>query len=964
MQAASARATLAGVAQPFPGLRPFEDHEEPVFRGRRQHTDELLRRLSTHRFLAVVGTSGSGKSSLVRAGLLPALDRGYLAGATSNWRIAVMRPGMAPIENLAAALRDPNALGPSANSNLRSSRLGLVEMVRGAGLTAGESLLLVADQFEELFRFERRSSATDGGADAALFVSLLLTAAARLDAPVYIVLTMRSDFLGDCARFAGLPEALSESQYLIPRLTREQRRQAIEEPLRLFGAAMTPQLVQQLLNDSGDEADDTLGGALYRGGAPDPLPVLQHALMRTYQFWQARGGQAAGEPIGLDDYRQAGRMESALNHHAEKLFTKDLDSATQAFAQRIFRCLTTTELGRPVRRPTRRDALYKVVGAASDSQQAQAGQVLEVLGRPENSFVHTYPDGTVDISHESLIWKWKRLSGWVSTEASSAELYRDLAKDAGGQATWGEPKLSAAIAVRKRDAWNADWADQYAAGQFHAVQAFLARSRRAVWSQRLVRVFAVIGLVAVVIATAIAWYATRDAHQQKSENDALKVVQNGLTAELANQKQQQDAIEKRIQGLSASDGAEKARLLAELSKSQNDSKALAEQASTSTDLVASVKSLQARLDQAQQDLTSATLARGAEASARKDAEAKVAQLQAQVASLTKDLAAARAPATAPPARPAAETAPPAPANLQGSVAAVTPPAPAVRILRLHQGDITTVAWSRNGRMLASGGFDDMVLVWDAEKGVALSHLDIHEVVNSVDWSPDGKTLAVGGADSNVRFWDITKSKIVRVLQGAEGFIGSVAWSPNGQTLAAGGKDGVLRLWNAATGASRRLDGNKDSIECVAWSPDGTMVASAGADNKVRIWDAARERLLHTMPDHRGLALSVAWSPDGKTLASSGADKTVRLWNTATGQLLWTAHGHEKSVNSVAFSPDGKTLASASDDATVRFWNPATGASQRIQQGSVGSVVILAWSPDGRTLASAGADQTVRLWPVP
>jgi hypothetical protein len=182
-------------------------------------------------------------------------------------------------------------------------------------------------------------------------VNLLLTGAARPDASIYVVLTMRSDFLGDCAQFPGLPEALSESQYLIPRLTREQRRQAIEEPLRLFGATMTPQLVEQLLNDSGDEVADPAPGAHYRGGAPDPLPVLQHALMRTYLEWKSAPPKE-GARIDLDHYRDAGRMASALNDHAEDVFKEKLDEAGRQWAQRIFRCLTTTELG--ARAPARR----------------------------------------------------------------------------------------------------------------------------------------------------------------------------------------------------------------------------------------------------------------------------------------------------------------------------------------------------------------------------------------------------------------------------------------------------------------------------------------------------------------------------------------------------------------------------------------------------------------------------------
>ena len=206
---------LVSVDHPFPGLRPFETAESLLFFGREEHTQDLLRRLADGRFLAVVGTSGSGKSSLVRAGLLPALYRGYLVGSTTHWRIAVMRPGSAPMENLCAALADKDALGAGDQSRrlemLRSSSLGLVQVVRDAKLESGESLLIVADQFEELFRYQRQAVSGNDPAEtaskAALFVSLLLQAAERFDCPVYVVLTMRSDFLGDCSQFSGLPEA-------------------------------------------------------------------------------------------------------------------------------------------------------------------------------------------------------------------------------------------------------------------------------------------------------------------------------------------------------------------------------------------------------------------------------------------------------------------------------------------------------------------------------------------------------------------------------------------------------------------------------------------------------------------------------------------------------------------------------------------------------------------------------------
>jgi outer membrane lipoprotein-sorting protein len=640
MLEAEARAAVSGLTEPFPGLRPFDRDEESIFRGRREHTDELLRRLASHRFLAVVGTSGSGKSSLVKAGLRPALERGYLVGTTSQWRVAVMRPGMAPIEKLADALRDEEALRETDTRELRSSSLGLVEAARGAKLAPGESLLVVADQFEEIFRYRHKSLAIDGGAEAALFVNLLLTAAKRPDAPVYVVLTMRSDFLGDCSQFAGLAELLSESQYLIPRLTREQRRQAIEEPLRLFGASMTPQLVERLLNDSGDELADSSAISDDGAGAPDPLPVLQHALMRTYLEWKSDGTSAR---IDLKHYEKAGRMALALDRHAESVFEKDLDEEGRMWAQRILRCVTTTEMRRPVRRPTHLADLYNVVGAC-ETDRKKVYEILSLFQRPEHSFLQLNRDNSVDISHESLIWKWKRLNNWVWEEDEGAELYRDLAKDARGKTTWGEPKLSSALAVREEDAWNPHWARQYSESNFQDVEKFLERSRKAVRNQKLLRRFGWAAAVAIAILGVWSYY-------QGQKVAALTTLNAGAAKELETRKQNEKEQETQINLLKVEDGLtreERDRKISEAEAKlkqyrEETLKQQATQAQQSNDLAASAKSLQSRLDAALRDAKDKN-------QKLSEAEEKATQLEAAVRQLQaardspKDLAKKETPA--------------------------------------------------------------------------------------------------------------------------------------------------------------------------------------------------------------------------------------------------------------------------------------------------------------------------------
>ncbi|HTG17671.1 MAG TPA: hypothetical protein VK747_20655, partial [Blastocatellia bacterium] len=302
-------------SNPFPGLRPFEFHESLLYFGRDGQSEQLLRKLISTRFMAVVGTSGSGKSSLVRAGLLPALFGGFMTSADSDWRIAIFRPSNDPIGNLARAIDESGLFGSPGEgaahvqatmieSTLRRGSLGVVEAVRLAQIGPREQVLVVVDQFEELFRFAQVAASERYQNEAAAFVKLLLEAARQREVPIYVVLTMRSDFLGDCSLFWDLPEAINEGQYLIPRLSRDQRREAITGPAAVCGAAITPRLVNRLLNDTGDN--------------PDQLPILQHALMRTWNRWKEENRDS--EPIDLQHYEAIGEMSAALSRHADEAY--------------------------------------------------------------------------------------------------------------------------------------------------------------------------------------------------------------------------------------------------------------------------------------------------------------------------------------------------------------------------------------------------------------------------------------------------------------------------------------------------------------------------------------------------------------------------------------------------------------------------------------------------------------------
>jgi uncharacterized RDD family membrane protein YckC len=468
---------------PFPGLRPFREDEERFFFGRERQVDTMVNKLSATCFLAVVGTSGSGKSSLVNCGLRPALHRGLMASAGPAWRMAQFRPGVDPIHSLAEALAAEGVLYSGhkeevpieeiVETYLRGSRKGVVETFRKARLPEGTNLLLVADQFEELFRYQKLG--TPNGKEqysisetAIAFVNLLLEASAQHDFPIYVVITMRSDFLGDCSQFYGLPEAINEGQYLVPRMTRDERRASIAGPVSVGGAKISPVLLTRLVNDVGDN--------------PDQLSILQHALNRTWARWEFHG--AEGE-LELEHYMEIGTMSKALSEHANEAFEQLETPERKKICEKLFKALT--DLGtdpRGIRRPLKLATLSEIAGTETEEE---VKAVIEVFRDPSRSFLMPpaseplAPEKVIDISHESLMRVWERLRRWAEDEANSARQYRRLAETAALEKTrkarlWRDPDLQLALDWQEEQAPTPAWANLYG-GEFESATAFLEKSR-------------------------------------------------------------------------------------------------------------------------------------------------------------------------------------------------------------------------------------------------------------------------------------------------------------------------------------------------------------------------------------------------------------------------------------------------------------------------------------------------------
>jgi len=476
------------LANPFVGLRPFESEEDMLFFGRREQTIELLQQLHRSRFLAVVGSSGCGKSSLIRAGLIPKLKSGFLVNDRDRWAIATMRPGESPLYNLALTVqttRDPTASDESVtsltNAIVAEGAPAIIQRLSPFWLQRDLNLLLLVDQFEEIFRFgsyaltneqtinepgllKRRNECSD-------FVAIMLELAHAASLPVYVVMTMRSDFLGDCDAFFGLPEAMNQSQYLVPRLTRQQRQEAIEKPILLFSERIAPRLLDRVLNDMGEESDQ--------------LPITQHALMRTWDEWKKT---SSGE-VDLKHYEAAGTIADALWKDAERALS---ETGEPELTKRIFQLLTDKDQhGRRIRRPAYLSEIIQVTNADRD----KAMSIIECFRRDNRSFLmlsegQDEAEVLVDISHESLIRQWKTLREWVDEEAESRAMYLRLAEassrhQAGKEGLWTNPALSLALDWRKEKKPNEAWGQRYHP-QYTSAMAFLDRSRK---RNRLMRLF-------------------------------------------------------------------------------------------------------------------------------------------------------------------------------------------------------------------------------------------------------------------------------------------------------------------------------------------------------------------------------------------------------------------------------------------------------------------------------------------
>src|SRR5215470_4348046 len=926
---------------PYRGLASFQPEDAAWFFGREELALHLVRLAggigAPGLPLAVVGPSGSGKSSLLRAGLVPRLRAGSPARPDGR-PVALITPGDSPLAALASALAPLTRQGQGGPEEpalvaqaLRDAPGRYAELIdRGE-----DSPAIIVDQFEETF------TAAGGEAERQAFV----TALAALSGTCLVVLGLRADFYGHALRYPELARSLQDRQIVVGPMSTSQLHRAIVEPAHKAGLDIEDGLVEVLLADM--RPAGALGTAGHEAGA---LPLLSHALLAT---WERRRCSR----LTVADYRASGGIRDAIARTAEAAYAT-LDEAGSGAARLLF--LQLVNVADDARETRARVPLGDLPG--------DAAVTAAVLERFVEQRLVTLDRETAEITHEALLDAWPRLRAWIDADREDIRVRRFIT--AAAQA-WAETGRETAALLRGGQlALARDWA---AAG-----------TNRALLSQLAVD-FIEAGLDEERAQQAAQRRRTRRLRQFVGALTALVLITVGLAGY---------AFQQRQMATAAKNLAESRSVAIEANEVRTDDPALAAQLSLAayriTPSFGALASLlessgvptAARMFDSDRDVQSVAPAPGGKLLAVAAADGTLRLLNVSrpghprligtVSEQGQDDA-LYAAAFSPNGRVLAA------AGADGTVGLwnVTSPRHPVSLGRPLSGPANTtysLVFSPSGGLLAAGGADDKVWLWNISKLAkpVLAAKPLTGPANTVDavaFSPNGQMLAAGSYDGKVWLWNISNpAKPVRSkpFKGATDFVMAVAFSPGGQLLAEGGSDGRVLVWNTTTHVLLGAFPHPQPVTSLTWDGPGILI-SGDADGYVRDWGVPPPGLLTGSP-----ANSVAFSPGGAALAVG--DAGLQLWNPATRTLTATAGipgGTHNFVNAVAFSPGGNLIATGYGDGQIQLWRAGAhlvplGKPQiasHVSAASTNQVEFVAFSAGGPILASGADDGTVRLWDV-
>lgn len=900
---------VIGATNPYKGLRPFEEADSADFFGRAALVKRLADRLAEEdpnaRFLAVVGPSGSGKSSVVKAGLIPHLRK---ISNAAKWFMVEMTPGRDLFAEFEATLLKV-AVNPlkDIRQQLEASAYGLSAVLQ-AILPADGELLLFIDQFEELF-----TQVADEAARAR-FLDLIMNALELPDSRLHVVITLRADFYDRPLQYHRFGALMRERTEIVLPLSPDELEQAIVLPAERVGLTLEAGLVGAIIHDVSAQA-----------GA---LPLLQYALTELYE-------RRVGNVLTLAAYHASGGVLGALARRADEIFDELSNDQQRATRQMFLRLVALGDGAED----TRRRATRAEIVSLGDRDLME--QVLDLYGKYRLLTFDNDPSTrapTVEVAHEALIRQWKLLRLWLDNNREGIRIQRRLAQAANEWLAAGQDPSYLADGLRLT---------QY--------EAFYQTTDLALNHNERAYIDASLAKRAAEQAAEAERQAREKALETASRNRlrvlvlvmSLAAIVSLALAAVARSAQQEAQIER--------DNAETARRIAERNAEEAYSQALA-------------AAVQLALRDGDSDLALA-LALQANRIPNPPSQAVQALASAAYTPGTVRLFSGHRSAVTALAYSADGTMAVSGSTDNDLIIWDVASGAEIARLRGHLDPVRAVAFLSDGRRVLSGSDDYSMRLWSARTGERLMEFGGHgDSVLSIAVSPNGRVVASGSADRSVILWDLESGRPINRFTGHEDAVTALAFDSTGTRLLSGSADNTLILWDVTapdrdSARLRRFFGHDAPVQSVAIAPDGQRALSGSLDNTVIEWQLANGRIARRLAGHADAVLTVAYSPDGQQALSGSQDSTLIIWDMASGNIQARLVGHRSGVSAAAFAPDGRAILSASNDSTLRLWRLHNGAEIAALPADPDTIFDVDFGIFDRTVLAGGANNTATVWNV-
>jgi hypothetical protein len=937
------------LTNPFPGLRAFSPVDAHLFFGRALNSDEVINKLLQNRLVSVIGSSGSGKSSLVFSGVIPKLLSTNSEGKRS-WSYLVLRPNFNPIESLANELSSLSAAAgfayvspQAALTALQSDRQGLADIVSRIRKNLRQQVVLVIDQFEDLFRFDNDPQRSISGDSISDFINLIIEAAKQEDTGLYIILTMQSDYISECARFEGLITLMNTGSYLIPQIKGVGYAELIEEPLKLTNTPVDSKLVKTIILEAGNKTGQ--------------LPLIQHMLMRLWDQWVKCGDSTRS--IGISDYDAIGRLEGAISNHAGQAYA-GLSPKLQEVCERLFRSITYCG---PDKKGQRKPEKLSVIKDITGYPLEDLISVIEVYRSPNYSFLTPpvgtplTPDTIIDVTHESIITSWDLLKKWVEDEEESQKTYLRLADSAckhqeGKASLWLPPELTLAVKWRNNVKPTVTWAESIDPA-YERTMLFLKASeleyleseeskineqeKKTRWARRAGILFALTTLISI---TLVGNYLSEKAKALRREALALEMKDKVL----------------------------------EINKQLADSLVVTVQSKNSIEEVASEAKAMAQIAQERAQIAGQNA--GIAVKAMKEAENKAGEeSRKRMVSVGKSLAVRSL-------------------NFQENTDLQTLLAfqgylfndrfggaqndadifNALYVLTKKFGNryysvtetgnrnLTSMAMSHDGRFLFGSDKSGNVYQWHGTR-TDLKEKTIwtgNRTISSMAVSPDGLWLACGTSNSDIIMLPLADGTKPYELNGEEEYaINSLAYSPDGKVLYASTQEGEISEWHFIDHVEKSYKISDLRIKSIDISPDNKMLAALSTDGRaviVPIDFSAEPKLIGTGEDRITALGFVPWN---KRILLGHAAGLVEIWDFAEARAVDIIEGHKSGIMLFAFCPEIKQMASAGADGIIKLWSEDTMLQPPVTiSDNAGMISYIGYTTTGNSIVTASAAGTL------